>query len=126
MQVVVGAAIVGAGRLLVAQRAYPQELAGRWELPGGKVEPGETEPAAVVRECREELGVGVEVGVRVGPELVIRDGLVLHAWSARLVEGEPTAIEHADLRWIGAVEVAGIAWLPTNAPLVPHLERLLR
>ncbi len=54
-QIVVAAALIADGALLVAQRRRPPELAGLWELPGGKVAPGETEPAALVRELAEEL-----------------------------------------------------------------------
>ena len=60
-RVVVGAAIVRDGRVLACRRTSPVEAAGRWELPGGKVEPGETPEAALVREVREELGVGVAI-----------------------------------------------------------------
>src|SRR5690606_41296970 len=67
------AAIVRAGRLLAQQRGYPDHLAGQWELPGGRVEPGETEVDALVRECVEELGVQVRVGDRVGPDVPLPD-----------------------------------------------------
>lgn len=64
--VVVGAALFDdGGRLLAARRSAPPELAGRWELPGGKVEPGERPDAALVRELREELGVDAETVERV-------------------------------------------------------------
>ncbi|MET9965659.1 NUDIX domain-containing protein, partial [Streptomyces sp. NPDC006356] len=59
-RIVVGAALLAGGRLLAARRSAPEELAGRWELPGGKVEPGEAPEAALVRELREELGVDAE------------------------------------------------------------------
>ena len=59
-----GAAIIAHGRVLACARAHPPELAGFWEFPGGKVEPGETEVEALVRECVEEIGVRVEVGER--------------------------------------------------------------
>lgn len=127
--VVVAAAIVAPGdppRLLVAQRAYPAALAGRWELPGGKLEAGEDEPAAVARECAEELQVAVRVGARVGGELPIGDGRVLRVWSAELAAGAvPVAVEHAALRWVAAGELAGLDWLPADRPLVPALVALL-
>ena len=67
MQTVVGAAIIRDGRVLAARRTAPPEAAGRWELPGGKVEPGEHRDGALVREIREELGVTVAVDQVAGP-----------------------------------------------------------
>ncbi|WP_425569087.1 NUDIX domain-containing protein [Nonomuraea salmonea] len=71
------------GRVLAAQRAEPAALAGGWEFPGGKVDPGESDEAALVRECREEIGVEVAVGRRVGGRLAARRG-VRHARLALL------------------------------------------
>ena len=88
--VVVATALRRDGRLLIAQRTRPPALAGRWELPGGRVEPGETEPAAVRRECREELGVSVLVGDRVGTDLPIEAGL-LRVYLAELAPDAPRA-----------------------------------
>ncbi|MDX6225129.1 MAG: 8-oxo-dGTP diphosphatase [Frankiales bacterium] len=122
--VVVGAAIVRDGRLLVAQRAYPEELAGRWELPGGKVEPEETEVAALIRECREELGVDVVVGERVGRDHAIGGGFLLRLYAATTT-GDPVAHEHQSLAWVGAAELDTVAWLPGDRPLVPALVALL-
>src|SRR5882757_6987647 len=68
-RVVVGAAIVRDGRLLAQRRARPAELAGRWELPGGRVERGESEAAALRRECREELGALITVLDRIGGDV---------------------------------------------------------
>lgn len=119
-RVIVGAALVRDGRLLAASRSYPAHLVGLWELPGGKLEPGETEPAAVIRECREELGVDVVVGDRVPGEWPIPGGGVLHAWWAELVD--PAAVPHphvhADLRWLGAEELFSVTWLEPDVPLV--------
>src|SRR6266545_5054036 len=74
--VVVGAAILDGGRLLAAQRGEPPALAGGWELPGGKVEPGESEEDALVRECREELGVEIALGKRVGGDWPLANGMI--------------------------------------------------
>ncbi|SHK92627.1 8-oxo-dGTP diphosphatase [Pseudonocardia thermophila] len=124
--IVVGTALVRDGRLLVAQRTRPPELAGRWELPGGRVEAGESEPAAVARECHEELGALVTVTGRVGPDLPLPVG-VLRIHAAELAAGspEPVALEHAALRWIGPDELDGLAWVEADRALVPHLRRLL-
>lgn len=122
--VVVGAAVVRDGRLLVAQRAYPDELAGKWELPGGKVEPGEAERSALARECAEELGVALEVGERVGDDLPIPGGRIFRVYAATTSD-EPVAHEHAALDWLAAADLSALDWLPADRPLVPALQVLL-
>ncbi|MCP2165637.1 (deoxy)nucleoside triphosphate pyrophosphohydrolase [Goodfellowiella coeruleoviolacea] len=126
-RVVVGAAIVRDGRLLAQQRAYPAEAAGRWELPGGRVEPGETDAKAVVRECAEELGVAVRVDQPLGPDLPLTADLLLRVYAATLADpdAEPTAVEHRALRWVDPAELAALDWLPADRALVPALRRLL-
>jgi 8-oxo-dGTP diphosphatase len=115
---VVGAVLRdAAGRVLAARRERP---AG-WELPGGKVEPGETEPAALVRELREELGVTVEVGERIGPDVPIGPDFLLRAWTAALIHGEPAALEHAELRWMAPDELDTVPWLPADRPIIASL-----
>ncbi|MFD2092034.1 (deoxy)nucleoside triphosphate pyrophosphohydrolase [Blastococcus deserti] len=128
---VVGAAIVDDGRVLVAQRAGGP-FDGLWEFPGGKVEPGESELSALVRECAEELGAAIEPGAFVGE--VLLDGVVgggapgastLRVWSARLVGKEPVAHEHAALRWVRADELEALDWIPADRPLLPAVRTLL-
>jgi 8-oxo-dGTP diphosphatase len=123
---VVGAAIIAEGRLLAAQRAAPPELAGGWEFPGGKVEPGETDEEALTRECREELGVEVTVGRRIGDDWPLDNGYVMHVWTATISKGEPEALEHSDLRWLGEAELFTVPWLPADLRAVEavraHLE----
>lgn len=123
--VVVGAAIVRDGRLLAACRTYPPSLAGRWELPGGKVEAGESDEAALVRECREELGVEVRLGQRLDGEWPIGEHGVLRVWMATLIAGEPQPLEHAELRWLAVEELYDVAWLPADLPIIEHLARAL-
>lgn len=128
MTVVVGAAIVRAGTLLAAQRAYPHDLAGLWELPGGRVEPDESDEAALIRECREELAVEVTIGARIGPDVPLSPTKVLRIYVATLVDGsaEPVALEHRSLRWLAPRELATLEWLPADRILVPDLDALLR
>jgi 8-oxo-dGTP diphosphatase len=125
--VVVGAAIIDAGRVLACARTAPPEVAGRWEFPGGKVEPGEDEVAALVRECVEELGVAVEVGGRVGRDVPLGGGrALLRVYAARLVDGrEPRPLVHADLRWLSADQLDSVPWLPADVPIVPAVRDLL-
>jgi 8-oxo-dGTP diphosphatase len=122
---VVAAAIVDGSppRVLAAQRSYPPELAGLWELPGGKVHDGEGDLAALVRECREELGVTVAPGARLGGDVTIGPGTVLRVWWARLVAGDPAAHEHAELRWLRLEELDDVVWLPSDAPVMAALRR---
>lgn len=118
-----GAAIVRSGLVLACERAEPEALAGRWEFPGGKVEPGETEVVALVRECEEELDVTIEVGPRVGDDIVLgHGGAVLRVYLASLLRGEPKPLEHASLRWLAVDELNSVDWLPADAPIVEALK----
>lgn len=121
--VIVAAAIVDGvpPRVLAAQRAYPPDLAGLWELPGGKVHPGESDLDALVRECREELGVQVRPMQRLGADVEIGVQALLRVWWAELVSGEPVALEHRALRWLNPTEIDDVAWLPSDAPVVEAL-----
>lgn len=126
-RIIVGAAIISAGRVLACERAQPPEMAGKWEFPGGKVDPGETEEQALVRECQEELGVDVEVGPRVGDDIAMLGGTaILRVYVATLANGaQPVALEHSALRWLAAGELHTVPWLPADAPIVAALEPLL-
>ncbi|MBO4275596.1 (deoxy)nucleoside triphosphate pyrophosphohydrolase [Microbispora triticiradicis] len=124
-RLVVGAAIVEDGRLLAAQRSAPPELRGGWEFPGGKVDPGEDERAALVRECAEELGVDILVSRRVGGDWPLPNGDVMRVWLAGLAAGVPRPIEHLALRWLEPHELYDVAWLPADLPVVAEIETLL-
>jgi len=128
IRIIVGAAIIRNGRVLACERSDPPEAAGRWEFPGGKVEPGETEVDALARECAEELGVRVRIGGRVGEDVPMADGrFVLRVYAAALLDGdEPQVLEHSALRWLGADELGDVPWLPADAPIVAALPALLR
>jgi 8-oxo-dGTP diphosphatase len=128
---VVGAAVVEGDRVLVAQRSGGP-FDGQWEFPGGKVERGESERAALVRECAEELGVAVEPQAFVGE--VVLDGAVggglagvstMRLWSARLADGEPVAHEHQEVRWVGASQLDDLDWIRADRPLLPAVRGLL-
>ncbi|MGB2571586.1 (deoxy)nucleoside triphosphate pyrophosphohydrolase [Micromonospora citrea] len=124
---IVGAAIIAGGRVLACARSAPPEVAGMYEFPGGKVEPGESEVAALARECAEELAVRVEIGQRVGRDVRMAHGRsVLKVYTARLLHGdEPTALEHSAMRWLSAAELDTVTWLPADAPIVAALRPLL-
>jgi 8-oxo-dGTP diphosphatase len=125
--VVVATAVLRDGRVLAAQRTRPPELAGRWELPGGRVEPGEAEPDAVVRELREELGADVRVTGRLGTDLPLT-GVLLRVHTAEPAPGspEPRPLEHAALRWVDAADVPGVDWVAADRAVAADLVALLR
>ncbi|MEV7427216.1 MULTISPECIES: (deoxy)nucleoside triphosphate pyrophosphohydrolase [unclassified Streptomyces] len=125
-RVVVAGAVYDRGRLLAARRSAPPELAGRWELPGGKLEPGELPEQALVRELREELGVEARPVERIPGEWPLKPGLVLQVWTVRLLSGEPRPLEdHDELRWLGPDEIHAVDWLDQDRPAVAEAARLL-
>jgi 8-oxo-dGTP diphosphatase len=124
---VVGAAIVDdlarPTTLLSGRRSEPPELAGGWELPGGKVEPGERPQDALLREIREELGVEIEIGALVeGPVAgawPLGDRYVMQVWLARIIAGEPLPLEdHDELRVLSKAELYAVGWLPADLPII--------
>lgn len=127
-QIVVAGAIISDAALLVAQRGRPPELAGRWELPGGKVTDGETEPDALARELAEELGVDVDavaVGERLGADIALNTTTTLRAYRVALLRGEPHPHDHRALRWVTVAELHDIDWVPADRQWLPALIRVL-
>jgi len=125
-QIVVGGALIHQGRVLAARRSAPAEVAGYWEFPGGKAEPGETEEQALERELHEELGVKARALHRLPGSWPIRAGLELRIWAAELVSGDPQPLEdHSELRWLGPAELDDVEWLAHDREVMPHVARLL-
>jgi 8-oxo-dGTP diphosphatase len=124
---VVGAAILRDGCVLAARRTAPAAVAGRWELPGGKVESGETPEAALVREVREELGCDVAVTRWLPGSAEIGSTHVLTVAAAVLLEGspDPDPVEHDAVRWLAASELDDVDWLEPDRPFLPLLAPLL-
>jgi 8-oxo-dGTP diphosphatase len=127
-QIVVAGALICDARVLVAQRVRPPELAGRWELPGGKVGPGETERDALARELAEELGLAVNdvaVGDRLGDDVALNPTTTLRAYRVRLIRGEPHPHDHRALRWATAAQLPDIDWVPADRGWLGNLTRAL-
>jgi 8-oxo-dGTP diphosphatase len=121
---VVGAALLRDGRVFAARRTAPPAAAGRWELPGGKVEPGETPDAAIVRELHEELGVEARVVDWLAGEAPIGDTHRLRIAVCR-TEQQPHPTEHDRVRALGHDELDDVDWLEPDRPFLAQLRDLL-
>jgi 8-oxo-dGTP diphosphatase len=131
---VVGAAIVDdlnrPTTLLSGRRTEPPELAGGWELPGGKVEPGEHPRDALLREIREELGVEIELGDLVrGPVAgawPLGRRYVMQVWLARITAGEARPLQdHDQLRLLTKGELYDVSWLPADLGIIAAVAELM-
>jgi 8-oxo-dGTP diphosphatase len=125
-QIVVAGALISEGALLVAQRDRPPDLAGLWELPGGKVADGESDAAALARELREELGVEVVVGPRIGHDVALSDAMTLRAYLVTQTGGTIEPRDHRALDWVPADALDDVDWVPADRGWLPDLAGALR
>jgi len=123
----VSAAIIfRGGKLLITRRHAAAHQGGRWEFPGGKREPGETDAQCLVREIREELGVAIAVGELFAelthdyPEKSVH----LKFYLCRLLAGEPQPLDCAAVQWVQKNELAGLAFPAADARLLEKLEQM--
>ena len=129
LSVVAAALIDRDGRLLVQQRPEGLSMAGLWEFPGGKIEPGETPEQALIRELGEELAIDVDHAC-LAPACFASDTLgdrhlLLLLYVCRKWRGTPVAQHASALRWVRPVELHGLAMPPADKPLIGLLEALV-
>ena len=122
---VVAALIRRGNTFMICQRPAHKARGLLWEFPGGKIEPGETGPEALIRECREELGVTLSVGDvfyevdHVYPDITIH----LTLYNAAVAEGTPQLLEHNDLRYISPSEIDGYDFCPADVDILKEIQK---
>ena len=123
---VVAALIWDKDKFMICQRPAQKARGLLWEFVGGKVEPGETKEAALIRECQEELGVTLSVGdvfmevVHEYPDITVR----LTLFNAVIAEGEPQKLEHNDIRWITPAEIPQYDFCPADVEILDKIMEL--
>ena len=123
---VVAAALVRGGQVLIAQRPPGKHMAGAWEFPGGKVAAGEAQAEALGRELREEIGVEMRSARHVltltheYPEKVVE----LSFWVVDGFDGEPAGLEGQVLKWVPLAQLPEEPILPADRPFIEALQRL--
>ncbi len=127
---VVACALVDAdGRVLIAQRSQGKQLAGLWEFPGGKLEPGESPEEALVRELREELGIETKVACLAPLTFASHSyesfHLLMPLFVCRRFEGTPVALEHQAIKWVKPARLRDYPMPAADLPLIAHLVDLL-
>jgi 8-oxo-dGTP diphosphatase len=126
LRVVAAALFDSAGRVLIAQRPEGKHMAGWWEFPGGKVAPGESDPQALVRELREELGVEARAEGEIltlsheYPDRVVD----LALWRATLLEGVPRGLDGQAIQWVACQSLGEQRLLPADEPFIAALQLL--
>jgi mutator protein MutT len=122
---VTAAVIIRNGALLIAQRAAGDRYGGRWELPGGKVEDGESLAACLARELSEELGIEASIGEELGTSRVGQGprAIELHALRVSAAGGEMRPTAHDAIRWVRPGEWEGYDFLEADRPLLEVLKQ---
>lgn len=126
MTQVVAALIWQGDRFLICRRPAHKARGLLWEFVGGKVEPGETKQQALIRECREELAVTVDVGeqfmelTHVYPDLTVH----LTLFRASITEGTPRLLEHSEIRWIRVSEIDDYEFCPADEEILRRLKQM--
>ena len=120
---VVAGAIITDHQLLVAQRNENMSSPLCWEVPGGKVEEGEDDQQALIRELQEELGIEVSVtGFLASSTVVVNNRAIeMFVYQCIIKKGTPQALEHKQLRWMTAGQLSSLTWAPADIPLIAQL-----
>ncbi len=125
---VVGAAILENGEVLTMQRSQQMSLPGLWEFPGGKIETGETDETALIREIKEELNVDIQIldYVEEGVYTYSFGQVTLRVYTAEIISGELVLKEHSDQKWLDRSTLDSVEWAPVDIPAVEKLKTMLR
>ncbi len=124
MTEVAAALIWKENRFMICQRPAHKSCGLLWEFVGGKAEPGETLPETLIRECREELGVTVQVGepfmevTHQYPDITVH----LTLFHASIAQGEPQKLEHNDIRWITPAEIPAYPFCPADKVILERIQ----
>ena len=123
MDVVCGVIENASGQILACLRPAGKHLGGLWEFPGGKIDPGESPEAALVRELWEELTVEVEVGVALTPVIWIYESRTIRLlpFRCQIIGGELQAVEHDELRWYSPENSGELAWAAADMPILREI-----
>ena len=126
--IVIAAIAIRRKKVLIARRGPTQKLAGLWEFPGGKLEPGETPEGCLAREIAEEFGVDVRVGAFLASSLHDHDHAVidLRAYQVEWPDTEYQPVEHDDVRWVQGGEILGYELAPADIPIAKAVQALLK
>ncbi len=129
MTVVAAALVDGEGRVLLQQRSPERSMAGLWEFPGGKVEPGELPETALTRELKEELGIDTDARHLAPATFASADvagrHMLLLLYVCREWHGEPRPLDAAGLKWVRPEEMSALAMPPADEPMVRLLDALI-
>jgi 8-oxo-dGTP diphosphatase len=118
---VVAAVIERDGKILACRRAPHKSLAGLWEFPGGKVEPGETDEVALAREIHEELGIEITVGAFIAESVAPAGEAMIHLhayWAQTNVVGEVSSTDHDRMEWFAPTDLGTLTWAPADVPFL--------
>lgn len=121
------ALIERAGRVLLARRPEGKALGGKWEFPGGKVDPGESSERCLQREIEEELGCRVEVGQALSPVVHSYPGgcIELIPFRCTVLSGEPEALEHAEITWLEPRDLLEMDLADADEPILREYLHIL-